>query len=77
MRKSRKRHNRKRHAGRNYHHLTPRSRNGKNTDANLLLIDIERHRMLHWIFGNRTLDEIIAVLQRLKRAKEGKCLNTK
>lgn len=69
-RKLRKRLRRKRFANRNYHHLKPRSRGGLNTSQNLLLIKIERHRLLHRIFGNRTLDEIIALLNRLKKAKE-------
>lgn len=66
---SRKKHHRKHRRDRNYHHLRPRSRGGSNMDSNLLLIKIERHRMLHLIFGNRTLEEIIAVLIRLQRAK--------
>lgn len=55
--------------GRNKHHLTPRSRGGMDTDWNLLLIKIERHNEWHKIFGNLTLDEIIALLERLRRFK--------
>ena len=62
-------HHRKHYKDRDYHHLRPRSRSGKNITSNLLLIDIERHRLLHKIFGNRTLEEIIYTLQRLQSAK--------
>lgn len=55
---------------RNKHHLIPRSRMGSNDPWNLLLIRIERHNALHQIFGNRTLAEIIRILQRVQRHKE-------
>jgi len=55
--------------GINHHHLTPRSRHGKSTPRNLLRIDILKHRCWHTIFGNQTLEETIAELQRLKRMK--------
>ena len=51
----------------NLHHLTPRSRGGKSVPSNLLLIDIERHYFWHKLFGNRTLDEVISLLERLRR----------
>ena len=54
---------------RNLHHLTPRSRNGNHTRANLLLIDEERHVEWHRVFGNRTLGEVINLLIRVERAK--------
>jgi hypothetical protein len=69
VRKTRKRLRKKHFRNRNYHHLLPRVRGGKATTSNLLLIGIDKHRWLHKIFGNRTLDEIIAILQRLQRAK--------
>jgi hypothetical protein len=56
-------------AGRNLHHLTPRSRGGKNTDDNLLLIDVEKHEYWHKIFGLKTLEETIALLIRLSKMK--------
>lgn len=55
---------------RNRHHLKPKSRGGDKTQDNLLLIDIERHLAWHNLWGNRTLDEVIALLIRVKRAKE-------
>lgn len=62
---------RKRLKGRNLHHLTPQSRGGKNTKGNLLLIHIERHEAWHKMFGNRTAEEVLALLERVVRAKQG------
>lgn len=62
---------RKHLARRNYHHfLRPRSRGGKETVNNMLLIDIEKHEAWHRLWGNRTADEILALLERVVRAKE-------
>jgi len=55
---------------RNLHHLVPKSRDGGYESWNLLLIKIYRHYALHILFGNRTLDEIIELLLRVKHAKE-------
>lgn len=68
MRKKKAR--RKKHAGRNKHHLRPRSRGGTSVKSNLLLIRTDVHRNLHLVFGNRTLEEIIELLIRVKRAKD-------
>jgi hypothetical protein len=59
----------KRRKWRNQHHLVPRSRGGNNEVSNLLLIDEETHIEWHRVFGNLTLEEVIALLQRLQRAK--------
>ena len=56
---------------RNYHHLVPRCRGGSDEPSNLLLIKADRHDLWHRIFGVRTLDEVIKLLLRLKRMKEG------
>jgi len=56
--------------GQNRHHLIPKSRQGKSTEANLLWIYVEKHRMWHTLFKNLTLDEVIALLIRVKRMKE-------
>lgn len=53
----------------NRHHMRPRSRQGSNSDYNLLVLDSAKHRKLHEIFGNRTLAEIIRVLIRLSKMK--------
>ena len=55
---------------RNKHHLIPKSRGGEKTQSNILLIDVERHNAWHRLWGNRTLDEVIALLIRVKHAKE-------
>jgi hypothetical protein len=71
--KSRKKRN-KRRRRRNWHHLSPRSLGryapfqGEGL-ANKLLIDVEKHALIHKIFGNRTWEEIIAVMQRVARMK--------
>ncbi len=54
---------------RNKHHLVPKSRGGHKTPRNMLLIDGHVHFQLHKVFGNRTLEEIIALLIRVQRAK--------
>ena len=53
----------------NRHHLCPKSRNGPTRDENLLLLKIEKHVLLHKIFGNRTLGEILTILHRTLHAK--------
>lgn len=62
-----------RHKRRNKHHMTPRSRRGErfygDSDVNLLLIDIERHEKWHKLWGNRTIEEVLALLTRLARMK--------
>ncbi len=54
-------------AGRNYHHLVPKSRGGKARPQNLLLIRLDRHVGWHILFKDErnrdmTLDETIAML---------------
>jgi len=57
--------------GRNRHHLVPKSRGGSRTPSNLILIDIEKHACWHKIFKNRTLREVIQLLERLDKKKKG------
>lgn len=60
-----------RYPGRNYHHfLRARSRGGKDTIHNLLLMGIERHAAWHKIFGLMTAEEAVALLQRAIRMKK-------
>lgn len=51
---------------RNYHHLTPRLREGQpfygESSHNKILIKVVRHDALHAEFGRRTLEEIIRLL---------------
>lgn len=55
--------------GRNYHHLKPYSRGGSGEQSNMLLIKEERHKKWHDVFENLTLDEVIKLLIRLRKAK--------
>lgn len=55
----------------NHHHLTPKSRGGNDFKSNLLNIDMERHNAWHFLFGNKTLQEIIELLERLRKMKRG------
>ena len=54
---------------RNRHHLRPKSRGGDARFSNMLLMDMKRHAMWHILFGNLTLDEVIELLIRVRRAK--------
>lgn len=47
----------------NHHHLIPRSRRGQDLPSNLLLIKVMRHRNWHKMWQNRTLLEIIRLLE--------------
>lgn len=55
---------------RDEHHLKPRERGGQSTPSNLLLLDAYRHDAWHLLFGNKTLDEIILLLQEVKYKKQ-------
>lgn len=55
--------------GRTKHHMIPRSRSGSDNIRNLLLIHGSNHVWWHKVFGNRTFDEVIALLIRVRRAK--------
>lgn len=54
---------------RNYHHMKPRSKGGPTIDQNLLLIDKTKHFLIHKIFNNATLAEILIILHRTLHAK--------
>jgi hypothetical protein len=58
--------NRKR---RNRHHLVPKSRGGSASKRNLLYISVTTHCEWHKVFKNLTLDEVIELLMRVRRAK--------
>jgi hypothetical protein len=55
--------------GRNRHHLKQKHRGGRSSKNNLLLIHIEKHEAYHRLFHDLNLDEVIALLKRLRRAK--------
>jgi hypothetical protein len=63
---------RRRFRGRNYHHLTPRTRrteryHNAHPHQNLLLIRIDKHVTWHRVFGVMTLEEVISFLVQLRR----------
>ena len=60
------------YTAKNKHHLTPRSRGGDESEENLFLLKLDRHFYWHKLFGNKTLEEVISLLQRVHRAK-GRC----
>jgi len=44
------------------HHVIPKSRSGKSTQANLTKKDIDRHQAFHLLYGNSTPVEVIREL---------------
>lgn len=52
------------------HHLRPGSRGGQSIGSNLFLLDAYKHSAWHLLFKNLTLEEIILLLQRVKRIKD-------
>ena len=60
---------RKKLRNRNYHHMKPKSRGGCPVNENLLLINVEKHKLIHKIFNNATLAEILTILHRTLHAK--------
>lgn len=53
-----------------YHHIIiPKSRGGKTTFENMFRLNAYKHDAWHLLFKNQTLDEIIALLQRVKKIK--------
>lgn len=79
------RHRNRKQKGTNKHHMTNRSRGGKSTADNILIIDKQRHAKLHKLFGNMSWEEIhdtlksifgvgepkrvISVMERISRLK--------
>lgn len=54
----------------NRHHLKPRSRGGQDLPSNLIRMDENRHGAWHLLFQNRTLSEVIEILERLRGMKK-------
>jgi hypothetical protein len=53
-----------------HHHILNKCRGGTNRKSNLLLMWKDREVLFHQLFGNKTLKEAIAFLNRVYRAKE-------
>jgi alpha-glucosidase (family GH31 glycosyl hydrolase) len=62
--KTRKNENRKmlKAKGMNCHHVNPRSISKDDSEQNTVYIDARRHEVYHWLFRNKTPDEIINYL---------------
>jgi hypothetical protein len=53
------------------HHLIPKARGGKKNDG-ILMLEVEQHKAWHALFGNRTIGEVIAILEIINREKRRK-----
>lgn len=53
----------------NKHHLTNKCRGGGNEKENIAILHIERHEHWHKVFGNKSLREVIELLERFERLK--------
>lgn len=54
----------------NRHHILAKSKNGKETIDNLILLDENRHAAYHLLFSNKTFKEAAKLLNRASRMKE-------
>ena len=50
----------------NRHHLSPGGESGR---GNILVMDALSHVLWHKLFGNKTLEQVIDLLQRMKKMK--------
>ena len=57
------------HRRTNKHHIRPKNRGGEAMDYNIANLDVDKHNLLHKIFGNATLYEIICILIRFSKMK--------
>jgi len=56
--------------GKTKHHLVPKCRFGKDEKQNLLILTPKKHELWHKLWGNRTIEEVLALLSRMARAKK-------
>jgi hypothetical protein len=49
--------------------MKPKSKGGDARSSNMLYIDIDKHNLIHKIFGNKTWYEIIIFMLRIAKAK--------
>jgi len=52
------------------HHITNRTNGGKSTPENLLLFDSRREQAWHFLFGNKSFEEVAELLTRCCKAKK-------
>ena len=55
----------------NRHHILAKSRKGKRTKKNLILLDENRHAAFHLLFGTKTFLEVAQLLVRTHNTKNG------
>jgi hypothetical protein len=70
MKKLRKRKKSKKFTRITKHHIKNKCMGGGNELSNLLALNKQRHEAWHLLFHNLNLDEIISLLQRLKKVKD-------
>jgi hypothetical protein len=51
------------------HHITNRCKGGKNVPSNLILLKENREKAWHQVFGNKSFEEVIELLQRVCKIK--------
>ena len=51
------------------HHIKNRCHGGKSTPQNLLKLDSERERAFHFVFGNKSFEEVAELLLRCCKMK--------
>lgn len=51
------------------HHIVNRCRGGKSTPDNLLRFDSERERAWHFLFGNKSFEEVAELLLKTSHMK--------
>lgn len=51
------------------HHMTPLCRGGRTNERNILILEEARHRAWHLLFGTKTFQEAINLLERVKDRK--------
>jgi len=54
------------------HHIVNKCRGGKAKPSNLLKFDSERERAWHFIFGNKSFEEVAELLTRTQKMKRRK-----
>lgn len=54
------------------HHIVNRCRGGKSTPDNLLRFDSERERAWHFLFGNKSFEEVAELLLKTSHMKRRK-----
>lgn len=52
------------------HHIINRCNHGKSVPENLLVLDSERERAWHFLFGNKDFEEVAELLLRTNRLKQ-------